>query len=458
MNSARRGIGRIAARLPPLLLDRPFRRYWSGQTISMFGDQISSIVLPLAAVITLHASPAQMGILTALFWLPSLLFALTAGAWVDKRGRRRATMIVADLGRAALLATIPVCYALGVLTIWPMYAVAFGTGLFSVFFTVCQPAVFVALVPREQYVDGQSLVYGSRALSYVGGPSVGGLLVQALTAPFAVVADALSFLCSAYFLNRIRPAEAPPAGTGRGTVMAGAKFIRHSPIVRASLTAITVVNFFMFVYSALITLYVIRTLHVRPGVYGVILGCGAFGGLIAAVVTKRAAARLGAGLVYTLGCLIFTAPLALVPLAGGSQPVIAAMLFAASFLSAFGVMALDITIGAIFAVVIPNELRSRVSGAFQTANYGTRPLGALTGGLLGTVVGLRSGLWIAVIGGTTGFLLLLPTAMPRFRMPPEVGQSKVTVPSAAGADDASPRARVGGGAPSQAEEARARKS
>jgi MFS family permease len=435
MNSARRGIGRIVARLPPLLLERQFRRYWSGQTISMFGDQISSIVLPLAAVITLHASAAQMGILTALVWLPSLLFGLTAGAWVDKRGRRRATMIVADLGRAALLAAIPVCYALGVLTIWPMYLVAFGTGTFSVFFTVCQPAVFVALVPEDQYVDGQSLVYGSRAASYLGGPSVGGLLVEALTAPFAVVADAVSFLCSAYFLNRIHPAEAPPAGTGRGTVMAGARFIRHSPVVRASLAAITVVNFFMFVYSALITLYVIRTLHVRPGVYGVVLGCGAIGGLIAAVVTKRAAARLGAGLVYTLGCLIFTAPLALVPLAGGSQPVIVLMLFAASFLSAFGVMALDIAIGAIFAVVIPDELRSRVSGAFQTVNYGTRPLGALAGGLLGTVIGLRAGLWIAVIGGTAGSLLLLPTSMPRFRMPPPgAGQPKTPEPPAAGAD------------------------
>src|SRR5450759_972677 len=122
--------GRIASRIPPLLRDRAFRRYWNGQTISMFGDQISSIALPLVAVLTLRVNPAQMGFLAALLWLPSLLFAMHAGAWVDRRGHRRATMIVADVGRTLLLASIPAAYALGGLTIWQLYAVAFGTGMF----------------------------------------------------------------------------------------------------------------------------------------------------------------------------------------------------------------------------------------------------------------------------------------------------------------------------------------
>jgi MFS family permease len=182
-----------ASKIPPLLRERAFRRYWSGQTISMFGDQISSIVLPLVAVLTLHVGPAQMGYLAGLVWLPSLLFGLHAGAWVDRRGRRRTTMITADLGRAVLLASIPVCYAAGVLTLGQLYGVAFGTGALSVLFTVSDPALFVALVPEGRYVEGQSLVYGSRALSFVGGPSVGGLLVQLLTAPFAVIATRCPF-------------------------------------------------------------------------------------------------------------------------------------------------------------------------------------------------------------------------------------------------------------------------
>ncbi len=147
------------------------------QSISLVGDQVSSIALPLTAVLALRATPAEMGYLSALIWLPSLLFALHAGAWVDRRGHRRATMIAADLGRAALLASIPVCSALGVLSLAQLFAVAFAAGTLSIFFTVSDAGLFVALVPSGQYVEGNSLIYQSRALSAVAGPSVGGLLV-----------------------------------------------------------------------------------------------------------------------------------------------------------------------------------------------------------------------------------------------------------------------------------------
>src|SRR5690242_2436717 len=130
--------------IPPLLRDRVFRRYWGASTISMFGDQVSGIALPLAAVLALHAGAAQMGYLTALEWLPSLLFGLLAGAWVDRRGRRRTTMIAADLGRAALYASIPACYALGALRLPQLYAVMFGAGTLSILFNVANSALFPA--------------------------------------------------------------------------------------------------------------------------------------------------------------------------------------------------------------------------------------------------------------------------------------------------------------------------
>jgi hypothetical protein len=157
-----------------------------------------------------------------------------------------------------------VAYACGVLTLAQMYAVAFGTSTLSVLFTVSDPAVFVALVPPSRYVEGNSLVYGSRAMSFVAGPSAGGLLVQALTAPAAVLADALSFLGSAFFLSRIRPVEPPPEAARRGALTAGARFIRHSAIARSSLTAGAVINFFNFAFFALFVLYATRTLQVRP--------------------------------------------------------------------------------------------------------------------------------------------------------------------------------------------------
>jgi MFS family permease len=412
----------LTARIPALLRDVPFRRYWSGQTISMFGDQISLIALPLVGVLALHASPGQMGILMGLEWLPSLLFGLHAGVWVDRRGHRRATMIAADIGRAALLASVPVSFAFGLRSLWLLYGVAFGIGVLSVLFTVSQQAVFVALLPEDQYLQGNSLVYGSRAFSFVGGPSVGGALVQFLTAPLALLADAASFLGSAFFLARIRPQEPPTAEGGKGTLLSGARFIRDSPIVRSSLMAVSIINFFNFVFFALFVLYCTRYLHVQPGLLGLVLGIGAVGGVIGAAVTTRLSTWLGVGKVYTISCLIFTAPLALVPLAAGPRPLILAMLMAAEFIGGFGVMTLDISIGAIFAAVIPDEMRSRVSGAFQAVNYGTRPLGAAAGGILATLVGTRTTLWIAVIGGMTGFLFLLPSPIPRFRMPAEARQ------------------------------------
>jgi MFS family permease len=403
--------------VPPLLRDMVFRRYWGASTISLFGDQVSSIAVPLAAVLALHANAAAMGLLTALEWLPSLLFGMHAGAWADRRGKRRQTMIAADLGRAALMATIPVCYALHVLTLAQMFAVTFAAGTLSILFNVSDSTLFVSIVPPDDYVDGQSLLNGSRALSYVAGPSAGGLLAQAITAPFAIAADALSFLGSAFFLGRIRPAE-PPADAAPGSVTTGLRFIARSPIVRASLVAVAIVNLFDLMFLALFTLYAVRELHVRPGVLGAVLGAGAIGGVLGSVLTKRIAARAGVGKAYVAGCLVFTAPLALVPLApahGGALVLV--MLFAAEFMSGFGVMLLDISIGAIFAVVIPDTMRARVSGAFQAINYGTRPVGALLGGLLGTTLGLRPALWIAVAGAVAGALLLLPSPLPGFRMP-----------------------------------------
>jgi MFS family permease len=251
-----------------------------------------------------------------------------------------------------------------------------------------------------------------------------------LSAPVAVVADAVSFLGSALFLHRIDPAEPPPDRSGKGSVTAGARFIARSPIVRASLTGIAVINFFNLMFSALYLLFAVRDLHLSAGLIGVILGAAALGSVLGAAITTKLADRTGVGLAYVLGCLLFTAPLLLVPLAGGPRPLVIGTLFTAEFISGFGVMVLDISIGAIFAAVIPDQVRSRVSGAFQAVNYGTRPAGALLGGLLGADLGLRPALWIATGGGILGFLLLLPSPLPGFRMPSDRAGESTSDPQA----------------------------
>lgn len=400
--------------------NRAFRAFWAGQFISLFGDQITLLALPLLAVLLLHANAREMGYLTAAGLVPTLLFALHAGAWVDQRGRRRHVMIAADVGRAILLATVPAAYAFGRLTMIHLYAVAFLVGTLSVLFMVSYPTLFVSLVPRERYVEGNALLHGSRALSFVGGPSLGGLLVQIFSAPFALAADAISFLASAFFLGRISPVEPPAERGSRDQLAAGARFILHSGVLRAALVAGATFNFFNLMFSALFVLYATRVLSVRPAILGAVLGAGAVGAVFGSTITGWLGRRIGIGPTYILGCVLFPLPLVLVPAAEGSMLLILAFLVAARFGSGLGVMVLDISIGSIFSALIPDRLRSRVSGAFTAVNYGVRPLGSLAGGLLGSAIGLRPTLWIATVGAVAGFLWLLPSPLPRLKTLEEV--------------------------------------
>ena len=399
-----------------------FRRVWSGQTISLFGDQISLIAIPLTAVLVLDANAKQMGYLVAAELAPNLFFALHAGAWVDRRGHRRRTMIFTDLARAALLVTIPLAYAFGALTIQQLYVVAFLVGTMTVFFFVAYSSLFVALVERDDYVEGNSLLAGSRAFSFVAGPSIGGILVQVLKAPYALLVDSVSFLFSAGFLASIDPVEPETEEAEKGHVVAGVRYLVTSSVMRSSLLATATINLFNFVFHALFILYAVRSLHVRPATLGIVLGAGAIGGLIGSVVTSRLGRRIGIGPTYILGCIVFPVPLVLVPLAGGPYWLILAMLFLAEFGAGLGVMILDISAASIFAALVPHRLRSRVSGAYMVVNNGIRPIGSLIGGFLGTAIGLQTTLWIGVVGAAAGFLWLLPSPIPKMRELPELAE------------------------------------
>ncbi|MBJ7595223.1 MAG: MFS transporter [Candidatus Dormibacteraeota bacterium] len=421
--SLRRQTTRI---VPPLLRERTFRRYWTGQTISLFGDQVSILALPLTAVLVLHAGAAQTGYLTAAGLAPSLLFSIVAGGWVDRKGHRRRVMLTADLVRAVLLASLPITYLAGVLTFAQLYAVAFLVGCASVLFNVAQGTVFASLVRPTDYVAANSLIHGSRALSFVGGQSAGGVLVQLVTAPGAILIDACSFLASALFLRSIHPREPLTAAGGRGHLLEGVRFIAHSREVRALLLATATINVFNFMEAAIFVLYAIRSLGLTPAQLGLVLGIGAVGAVIGAALTSRVARRLGVGGAFTLSCVVFPASFILIPVAGGmGKPAILALLFAAAFGGGVGVVMLDITIGAILTAAVPAVLRARVSGAYSTINYGLRPVGALAGGAMGSALGLRPTLWIATIAGVAGVVWLIPSPIPRLRTLPELRDEPV---------------------------------
>jgi MFS family permease len=415
--------------VPPLLRSNPpFRSFWAGQTISLFGDQVSLLAIPLLAVLVLDASAAQVGLLSALSLAPNLFFSVHFGSWADRWPSRRGLMIAADLGRAALLATLPIAAALDALSLTQLYVVAFATGTLAIVFNVAYNTVFVALVEREEYIEGSALLNGSRALSFVGGNALAGLLVQLFTASFALLADALSFLGSAFFLHRAPAEEPPPARVEEGGGIAeGMRFILRTPLMRATLGASATLNFFHSALFALLVVFAVRELGVSAGELGLALAIGALGSVLGTVLAGRFSRRLGLGNALVVSFVLAPAPLLLIPAAGGPTWLALAMLGAAEFLSGIGIMVLDVGLGALFAALIPDRLRTRVSGAYIFVNYGVRPLGALGGGLLATATDLRTTMWIAAIGALAGVLWLLPSPMPRLRSLPEPAEPEASV-------------------------------
>jgi len=405
----------------PSLLRRNanFRRYFFGQSVSMLGDQIAAIALPLTAVLALDATPGQMGALTTAYLLPNLLFSLHAGVWVDRSARRREVMLVADVARGLLTATIPIAFAFDGLSWGQLYAVSFLLGTASVFFYVSYGGFFQTLVAREDYVDANTLINGSRGFSFLAGTSLGGVLVQLVHGPFALALDAGSFFWSALFLRKIDAPDAPRAERETGGVTTGLRWIRNNPIMRAELLGVATINFFNFIYWAMFLLYATRYLHVRPATIGIVIGVAAAGTLFAAALTGPVSRAIGVGPGFLIGCFLFPAPLLLVPLARGPHWFVVALLFTAEFLSGIGLMLLDSLAGVIQAALIPPPVRSRVSGAFMVVNYGVRPLGTALAGVLGTTVGVHQTIWIGAGGALLGMVFLLPSPIRHLHDVPE---------------------------------------
>ncbi len=402
--------------LAPLRRHSAFVRLWASVSVSVFGDQISALAIPLCAVLTLHASATQMGVLTALFWLPHLLFALPVGVWVDERPVKRLVMVAADVARAALLVSIPVAAAFDALSLEQLYVVVFLVGSCAVFFDLSYSSFFTATVPREQVLAANGHLSTSRATAYVAGPSLAGVLVQLLTAPVAILADAVSFVVSALFLRGARVDE--PFHESRGVsasarLKEGVRILMRHPLLRGSVGCAATVNLFTFMISAIYVLYASRTLGLSAGVIGITLGIGAVGALIGAVAAPRIGRRLGLGPAIVLGCLLFSVPFVLLPFATGSTFLKAAILSFAEFVSAFGVMIFDTNANSLTALAVPQRMRARIAGASRVFNYGTRPFGALIGGALAGAIGIRPTLLFAAVGAALSVIWLFASPIAR---------------------------------------------
>jgi MFS family permease len=399
-----------------------FLKLWAGQTVSVVGDQITMLALPLAAVLVLDASAAEMGMLAAAGWLPHLVFALGAGLWVDRRRRKRWVMIATDLGRAAVLLSVPLAYWVDALTIEHLIAAAFAVGTLTVVFDIAWGVLFMRVVPRKDVVEANGKLMTSRSLSFVVGPPGAGGLVQAFGAPVAILLDAVSFVVSALFVTRVRVDELPvPDLNGervRTRLASGFRFLFGHEILRPTLLCSATINLFNLGFWAIVLLYMAKELGLSAATIGVLLGAAAVGGVIGALAAPAVGRRLGMGATYTVGCVLFTAPLLLFPLAGGPRPLLLVLLFLGEFLSGIGVMLLDIQGNSIQFLLTPEVMRARQLATFKFVNYGVRPLGALGGGLLAEAIGLREALFVTATGAMLGVLWLLPSPTPRLREVP----------------------------------------
>lgn len=398
-----------------------FLKLWSAQTVSQLGTQITQLALPLAAIIVLDASAFEVAALGAIEFAPFLLFSLPAGAWID-RIRRRPVLVLADVGRAAALVSVPIAYALDVLTIWQLYAVGFAAGTLTVCFDVAYQSYLPSLVDRSQLADGNAKLEISRSGAALAGPSLAGALVDLFTAPVAILADAISYVVSAMFVAAIRREEAEVRREGEPTrlrveIMEGLRYVLTHPILRPSMAFVAISNFFGSVLFSILLVYAVRELDFEPAEIGVIFALGNVGFLVGAALTTRIAARLGIGPTLVWSAFFVGWPLLLVPLAPQSA---AAPFFVVAFAAvSFAGVVYNVTGLSLMQAITPNRLLARMNASRRFVVWGVIPLGSLTGGALAATIGLEPTLWIGAVAGSLGFLPVLFSPIRSLRELPE---------------------------------------
>ncbi|MEQ7008587.1 MFS transporter [Actinopolymorpha sp. B17G11] len=394
---------------PSLWRNSDFRRLWLGQTASQLGEHTSLVIIPLIAVLTLHADASQLGVLRAVGQAPILLLALFVGAWVD-RWRTRTVMVLADLGRTVALggAVVAVLYGFG---LQAMLVVAFTIGAMSVFFDVAYQASLVRLVKRDQLVRGNSALEGSRSAAQIGGPALGGALVSLLSAPIAAASSALIFALSCLSIRRIRRTESIPERSERPSrvwrrIHEGLRFV----VGDASLRAIGLASAaFQFAFAAMMTVYLLflpRELQLSGSAVGLALAAIGPGALVGSLLAAHLPSRLGHGLVLVSAAAIGDGVMLCVPALHGPSAVTILSLVAVNFVfGAFGQL-VNVTHMAVRQAVTPDGMQGRVSATITFAGMGLTPLGSLLGGYLAEVWGLRTSLLVAAAG-----MMLSPVLM-----------------------------------------------
>lgn len=401
--------------------DRDFRKYWVSQTVSRLGVQVAELVLPLAAIILVNATPTQLGVVNALAFAPYLLLTLAAGVWID-RSRRRRLLMISELARVVVLAVIPLIALFGSVALWHLFVVAFLLGMCAVLFDVSGAAYLPSLVERERLLDGNSKLQATIVVTGAGGPALAGLLVQLVTPPAALVVSAVSSLLSLGCLRGIRRREDRPKPRERHALREigeSLRFIVHDRNLRFLTVRGGLVNLFFLARNTLLPLFVLRTLGLGASALGFVLGFGAIGALIGSMLSQRLARRLGPGRVIVVGFGVASAVQLLLPLAMGpswlAMTIMVSMFFVGGTFMTIG----NTNVATLQQMLVPREQMGRVVAAMRTVTWGTQPLGALVGGALGTLIGIRETLFVIAIGFCLSALWLVLSPVAKLKTIPE---------------------------------------
>jgi MFS family permease len=398
---------------PSLWRQRDFMKLWTGQTISQFGDEITLLALPFLAIVDLGAESLEMGILGVVRFLPWIAFTLPAGVWVD-RMRRRPILIGADVARAAVLASIPLAFLGGWLTLVQVYVVAFLAGTLEVFFDIAYQSYLPSIVERDELVEGNSKLELSRAGSQVIGPTVAGFLVELVRAPFAIAFDALSYLGAVLFIGLIRRPEPEPAkhdpAEGRRPSMwqearAGLTYVRDSRYLRSIAACTGSFNLFGNIGAVVTLLYLVRELGLGAGTIGVIFAIGNIGVVVGALTGGRVAKAIGIGPTIVFSAALGGVALAFVPLAPRDDPFW--FLVIGGIIGGWSVVAYNVNQVGLRQAITPHNMLGRMNATMRLIVWGTIPIGALAGGILGTAIGFQATLWLSAAGAFLAFLPVL---------------------------------------------------
>jgi MFS family permease len=413
-----------------LLGDHDFRQLYLADTISQLGTQVSLLALPLVAVLALKASNFAVGVLGACESLAFLLIGLPAGAWVD-RLRRRQVLIAGDLGRAVLLGSVPLAWWAGALTMPQLYLVALLAGVCTVFFDVSYQSYLPHLVGRDRLVEGNARLESVRAVTQIGGPTVAGLVIQWLTAPFGVAVDAVSFLGSALFVSGIRkredkPVRAPEARLGR-EIAEGLRFVLRNRMLRSIAICTGSANLSSGITGVMWIVLLARVLHLAPGLIGVVTSVSAVGGLVGAFTATRVARWLGQGPTIWIS-VAATSPFALLmPLAQRGWVLWVCALGLSAWY--WGVVVYNVTQVSFRQGLCPERLLGRMNATMRFLVWGTLPVGSFLGGVLGQTLGVRPALWIGAVLGVFCFVPVLLSPLRGMRELPK--HEEHTVPEGA---------------------------